>query len=167
MKHESNKRKQRFSKNIISKTINSDNWHCIASLKKTLVTVNTALKKLILKNRYSRRQKYQRPLARVATAESLQGLNGGLGFPVATRRCTKLSILFPFVSVSNRFPPNGNDSNPLSFSTTSSTSPSFLAPSFPKPNACNKTNAVNSFLHSIFHFFLSFSKKPKVTGIGL
>lgn len=75
----------------------------------------------------------------------MHGLDGGLVFPVETRRCTKLSILFPFVSVSNRFPPNGNDSSPLSFSTSSSHSvfPSLLT-ALPKLNACHITNAVNS-----------------------
>jgi hypothetical protein len=60
-------------------------------------------------------------LARGLTAEFLQGLGGKLLFPEATSRCTKLSILLALVSVNNRFPPNGNVSTPLSFSTSSST----------------------------------------------
>lgn len=68
-------------------------------------------------------------------AESLQGLGGKLPFPVATRHCTKLSIICPLVSVNNRFPPNGNDSTPLSCKTSSS----ILGPTTPllvNPFAC-------------------------------
>ena len=85
----------------------------------------------------------------------MQGLDGGLGFPVATRRRTKLSILFPLVSVSNRFPPNGNDSSPLSLRTSS-----FFIASLSKPKACHTTHAVSSLLIFIF-------QETKVSGMNL
>jgi hypothetical protein len=77
----------------------------------------------------------------------LQGLGGRLLLPEATRRCTKLSILCPLVSVNNRFPPNGNDSTPLSFNT------SILGPtsiSLAKPFACTHFTPSVQNLKNVF-----------------